>query len=175
MINHNNLRIAMILLVASIVILLLVGIQAGLRQDWMRMSLFFFSTVLVIFFFIMSLMGLQINTCFRHIEDIVLEESGSDRPVMTKPLNRRIVHKLNQVIVKVVGVCMVISVPIFIFLAVIAGLHEKWFVLGVYLLVCSIIVIISMVLLTALAIVRYSDRLEEIASKKIKKQTQQEH
>jgi O-antigen/teichoic acid export membrane protein len=174
-INHSNLRIAMILLVASIVILLFMGIQAGLRQDWMRMSLFFFSTVLVVFFFTMSLMGLQINTRFRYIENIVLEKSGSDRPVMTKPLNRRIVHKLNQVIVKVVGVCMVISVPIFIFLAVIAGLHEKWFVLGVYLLACSISVIISMVLLTALAIVRHSDRLEKIASKKIKEQTQQAH
>ena len=166
MVNRGNLRIAMIVLLASTVILLLVGIKAGLRQDWMRMSLFFFGTVLVIFFCTISLLGLQIDTRFRHIEDIVLEKSDSVRPVTTTPLNRRVVHNLNQVISKVVGIFMVMSVPVLIFLAAIAGLHEKWFGLGVYLLVCSISVIISVVLLMELAIVVRSERLEEIISKK---------
>jgi len=169
MVDRGNLRIAMILLLASTVILLLVGIKASLRQDWMRMSLFFFGTVLLIFFFTMSLMGLQINTRFRHIEDIVLEKSDSVRPVTTTPLNRRVVHNLNQVISKVVGIFMVMSVAVLTFLAAIAGLHEKWFGLGVYLLVCSISVVISIALLMELAIVVRSERLEELISKEGKK------
>jgi len=169
MVNRGNLRIAMILLLASTVISLLVGIHAGFRQDWMRMSLFFFGTVLVIFFFTMSLMGLRIDTHFRRIEDIILEKSDSGRIVETTPLNQRIVHNLNQVISKVVGIFMVMSVPVFIFLAAIAGLHEKWLGLGVYLLVCSISVVISIVLLMELMIVVRSERLEEIISKKTRR------
>ncbi|HCO96008.1 MAG TPA: hypothetical protein DIU00_19060 [Phycisphaerales bacterium] len=162
MVDRGNLRIAMILLLASTVISLLVGIHAGFRQDWMRMSLFFFVTVLVIFFFTMSLMGLQIDTRFRRIEDIILEKSDSGRIVETTPLNQRVVHNLNQVISKAVGIFMVISVPVLILLAATAGLHEKWFGLGVYLLVCSISVVISIALLMELTIVRHSKRLEEL-------------
>ena len=156
MVDRRNLRITLIVFLAVMVIMLLVGIRAGLRQDWMRMSLFFFSTVLAIFSFTMSLVGLKINTRFRHLEKIASEKSDSGRPVTTTPSN--------HVIFKVIGIFMVISVPVLIVLASIAGLHEKWFGLGVHLLVCAICAVILTVLLMRRTIDIRSKRLEELIS-----------
>lgn len=164
MVDRRNLRITLIVFLAVMVIMLLVGIRAGLRQDWMKMSLFFYCTVLTIFFVTMSLVGLKIDTRFRHLEKIISEKSDSGRPVTTTLSNRKVVHNLNHVIRKVIGIIMVISVPVLIVLASIAGLHEKWFCLGVHLLVCAISAVISTVLLMRLAIDVRSKRLEELIS-----------
>ena len=164
MVVRGKFRIALTLLLASTLIMLLAGIQEGLCQDWMRMSLLFFSTVLAVFWFMMSLLGLKIDSRFRHIEKIVKEKSDSDRPVTATRSDRKVVHNLSRVIAKLAAIIVVISVPVLIFLAIIAGLHKNWFGLGIHLLACAITAVICVVLAMALAIDVRSERVEELIS-----------
>jgi phosphatidylglycerophosphate synthase len=164
MVNSRNFRVALVVLTASALITSLAVVRAGLHQDWERMSILFFGTALTFLFLTMSLLGLKIDTRFRHMEKIAKEKPDPGHPDTTKPSSQRGTHDPNRVLAKAVGIIMVISVPVLLSLAIIAGLHEKWFGLGAYLLACAVSAVTCMSVAMGLAIDVRAARAEELVS-----------
>jgi len=71
MANRGNVRIGLIMMGTLIVIQMLAGIMAGYRQDWMRMGIFLSGSILIFISFTSSLLVLKIDTCFKHLEDLI--------------------------------------------------------------------------------------------------------
>ncbi len=71
MASRGNVRIGLIILGALVVIQMLAGILAGYRQEWMRMGIFLSGSVLIFISFTSSLLVLKIDTCFKHLEDLI--------------------------------------------------------------------------------------------------------
>ena len=71
MANRGNVRIGLIMLGTLVVIQMLAGILAGYRQEWMRMGIFLSGSILIFISFTSSLLVLKIDTCFKHLEDLI--------------------------------------------------------------------------------------------------------
>lgn len=78
--------------------------------------------------------------------------------------NMKVVGMVNQVIRKVVGIFMVISVPVHFSMVVLFAVRQDWFMVGIHLVACAITVVICAGVLMALKIDNYSRRLEELIS-----------
>ncbi len=117
-------------LIASMVLPLLPGIVAGLVEDWMRMSLCLFSSTLMAFFTANTLLLIRLKTYFKHLENRFpgdFCQSPNTEGFATR----------------ILPVLMVVFVPIWMSLSIIAVSRQDPFWLGVSLFACGVTVIVG--------------------------------
>lgn len=165
MLDRGTARVALIVLIAFGVVQLLAGVLAGLRQDWIGMTIYLVGAVLTVVILTSIPVALKTDNCFNRLEDLISEKSCSVRPITTAS-NRKGVRKLNKVIEKIILIFTVISVPVHLSLAIFAGLCQFWFRLGIHLAACTITVVICLGVLMALKIDACTRRLEELISRR---------
>jgi len=155
-------RIALVLLFALSLLQFIVGVIAGLHQDWMKMSIYFFGTVLSIVICTIIPVGRRIDVCFSHMEDIISERIDSIKPVPKTTPNPKPIRMASLVIEKVVSIFMVISLPVHLSLGIFWGSREYWLGLGIHLSACAITVFICIGVLMSLRIDTLSKHLMEL-------------
>lgn len=155
MVDRKKMLVTLILFSVALVVQLLFGALAGLGQDWMRMSIFFFTSFVIVYCCVGFLLGLRIDSSFRRLEDLISKKSDSVRPG----------NQVVSVVSRVLHVFMVVSVAVQMSLAIFAGLRQDWLWLGVLLAASAITFVICGGVLMALRIHACSKRLEELISK----------
>ena len=136
-------NVAFIVVIVSAILLLVAGVLAGLQEDWFRMSLFLFSSALLVLFGMSDLLARRLRTYLRQLAS----QFSIDDPMSA--------YKAGLT-TYIVFLLMFVPVPISLSLAIIVGLHQNGFWLGVCLFACAITVIIGA---HALTIVEVKGRL----------------
>jgi len=177
MINRRLARIALIVLGSGVLINLLVGIGAALQENWMKMSLFFFVSALVVFFLMFCLLAMKVDACFSRLDNLFSEKSDSTQPRENGMIDKKAttnlkpIYRNNIIIEKVIYFLDVLFVAVSMSLGVIAGLYQDLFRMGLYLTACAFTVIIFNVVEIVLKINKCSMRLENLISDIGKKQS----
>jgi len=161
MVDRKNVRVAAVLLVMGAMVQLLASVDAGLRQDWTKMILMLFGFVFAVSVCMSIPLALKTEACFRGLERLVSEKLGSV-PSSTSGPDRKSARKANNVVEKIAALFMILSVPIHLSLGVLAGVHEKWFRLGIHLTACAVTMVVCMVVLMMLKIGTHTKRVEEL-------------
>ncbi len=139
------------IMAACALIPLVGGIVQGLRQDWMRMSLYLFGAVVMLFLGVIAFTSLQTWACFSRIENHF-------------PNRERELPKASPLLVFGLTGVMVISSAVAMSLAVVALLRHAPFSLGVSLTACAVVVLMCVAGLMVLGITVRCRRLEILIS-----------
>ena len=148
MVERRNLIAAMVVLGVGTVINLYVGVLTGLREDWMRMSLSLFVSVLTVFSVTMGFVVMRLKDHLTRIEDR-LQMGRASFPVIIRRIEAG------------VGIFMVLSIAGHMTLSIIAGFRGNWLQMGVYLTAGAITVIVCTGVLVMIGISTRLARLEQ--------------
>ncbi len=152
MVRHpNELRIAGVVCAVAVSGSLLSGIMHGLRQDWMRMSLFFAGSVLTTFGFVSGIATSKAAARFRKIEDQLQQRE-------------LVLAKASPLIAFGFTAFMVITVAVGLCLAIVALFRRDGFGMGLYLTACGLAVVLCWGVSSILATSVQCKRLEMLIS-----------
>jgi hypothetical protein len=148
-VERRNLIAAMVVLGAGVPIQLYGGILAGLHEDWMRMSLFLFGSVLSVFAGTMTFVGMRLKERLTRVEDR-FQVGQEPVPVIVRRIGAG------------VSIFAVLSIAGHMTLSVIAGFRGNWFRMGIHLTACAITVIVCTGVLAMMSINTRLARLEQL-------------
>jgi len=77
MVDRKTATVVLTVLGSSVLVQLVAGIFAGLRQEWLRVSILLTGSVLAFITFTSSLMVMKIDTCFSRLENLMLKKLNS--------------------------------------------------------------------------------------------------
>lgn len=148
-VKRSDLIAVMVMLGAGMLIHLYVGVVAGLHQDWMRMSLFLFASVLTAFFGTLGFVVTRVKAHLTRVEERV-QMSKEPVPVFVRRLEAG------------VGIFAVLSIAGHMSLSIIAGFGANWFRMGIHLTACAITVVVCTGVLLMTSINARLVRLERL-------------
>jgi len=140
--------IALILLLGNAVIELICGVMWGLQQDWMRMSLLLFGSVLAVFFGTTVAVAMGVRDRLDRLDNRCHVDRGA-----VPTWVRRAQAGVEAFAVVSVAACMSLSW--------IAGSRGEWLGSALYLTACAVTVIVVMAILSGAGIGMRLRRLEE--------------
>jgi hypothetical protein len=129
------------------------GFGAGVEEKWMEMTLFFLGSGLSVIFAMTGLVAMRLHVCFRRWERRFL---SGESPV----------GGIRQIAGHLLLIWMVLSVPAYMFLSIIAAWHGEAFRLGVYSFACAATAIVCMTGVITLGIGLRARRLDDLLDAK---------
>ena len=138
-----------IVLIMGLIVCSYAGVLAGLHRDWFYMVFFFFIFIFTAHCNVGFLMDLKMDACFKQLENVISRKSNS-------------VQLGSRLIFRALTIFTVVSTAVMISLSILAGLRQRWLMLGVILVAFTVTNYMSTGVTFALRIKAYSRHLEEL-------------
>ena len=132
---------------------LFAGIANGLNHNWWKMALFYYAFILILFFLFIIILNFRIDNYFSHLE-VFFDK------------NSRAITKKYKTFGLIFSLSMIFLQTAFLILAIIFGVHQNWFLTGIFLVFTMMIFFIFSTVLFVLKIYLQTSRLEKLILEK---------
>ncbi len=153
MINKPKQTLIIVVFTFAGLIMLFSGIVNGLNHNWLKMTLYYYAFIQLLFSLVMIILNFRIDNYFSHLEGFF------DK-------NNKVITKNYKAFELIFSFSMIFLQAACLILAIVFGVHQNWFLTGIFLVFTMLICFIFSTVLFLLKINSQTNRLEKLILEK---------